>query len=147
MNSKIAFYALLLSVVCSGLGAWWGISQGVKHGVALDAVAFSAISTAQIKKLESGDPEDIEEVVSLLELYIDHGLDQFAWYGEHGNPYVSELIFSDYEASMIRGVRHAAKYRAGNPEKDVSEMLSDRLRSEYDEAYIKRKSVVEVMGK
>ena len=147
MNFKIAFSVLFLSVVCSGLGAWWGISQGVKHGVALDAIAFAAISTAQIEKLKSDDPEDIEDVVSLLEFYIDHGLDQFAWYGEHGNPYVSELIFSDYEASMIRNVRYAAEYRAVNPEKDVSEMLSDRLSSEYDEAYIKRKSVVEVMGK
>ncbi len=147
MNLKIAFSGFLLSVVCLGLGAWWGISQGVKHGGAIDAVAFAAISTAQIKKLKAGDPEDIEHVVSLLEFYVDHGIDQFVWYGEQGNPYVGELVVPDYEKSMIKSVRHAAKYRAENPEKNISEMLSDSIRSEYDEAYIKRESVIDVMGK
>jgi len=133
----------MLSASCFVIGAWIGFWQGIKHSGALEAVSFSALSTVQIDKLKSGDSEKIDEVVSFLEFYVDHGLNQFVWYREHGNANIGELIVSDYENSMIKSVRHAAKYRDRNHEENISDMLSKNSQKEYEDAYLERQSVIE----
>lgn len=142
-RKEYVFHFLIL-VTSFGLGSWWGFWEGVKHGGALEKVAFAHISTAQIERLENGAREDIDSVIGLFEIYVDSGIDQFLWYSESGVKYMGSLISPDYESQMTKSVKEIAKYRAENPENDISDYLSSaEKREEYLDAYYMRQALVE----
>jgi len=128
------------------LGAWWGFKQGQQYGSALESVAFAHISTAQIKRLKSGGPEDIENVISLFDIYINHGVDRFYWYTKNGNKQVGEFFYKGYEKSLVKAMKGIASFRVVNPEKDISDHLSGEAKQAYVDGYITREAVIELMA-
>lgn len=145
LSYKVLVASLVLIVSCTGVGFWWGFNQGVRYWGVLDSVAFANISTAQVNRLQSGNPEDIDKVISLFDIYINSGIDSFYWYSENGNKYIGELFYKGYEASLVKSMKNIATYRMGNPEKDISSFLSGEAKESYIDKFVKREAVVEVM--
>ena len=134
-----------LLIACSAVsGAWWGFKQGQEYGSVMESVSFAHISTAQVDRLESGNRKDIERVIELFNLYINHGVDRFYWYAEHGNKHIAGLFYEGHEEILIRSMKGIATFRASNPEKDFSSGLSGLAKENYLEAYRNRKAVIEI---
>lgn len=145
-SRKNIFVFLPIFVFTSLLCVWWGFSQGVRYGGTLESVAFANISTAQIKRLQTGDPKEIEKVTSLLDSYVSHGIDQFHWYAENGYQLIGDLYYDGYEGSLVKSMKNIAKFRVENPEEDFSGALSGEIKEEYIERYTNRKILVEVIS-
>ena len=133
-------------VLTSLSSAWFGFKQGAKYSSASEYLALAAISTAQVNRLKSGNKEDINNVVSLFDIYINHGVDQFYWYSENGNKYIGDLFYTGYESSMVDSIKIIASHRSRDPEIDVSSSLSGEVKDSYVDGYIIRKSVIGVIS-
>ncbi len=117
---------------------WIGFKKGLEHGGAIEATSLGAISTAQISRLESGTQEDIDNVIALFEIYVNHGLDQFYWYSEYGNSFWANFVTDNYEDKMLTSVKIIAQYRKKNPESELMKKINN-------ETYMKRKAIVDVL--
>lgn len=139
-NVKSTVTIILIVLAISSGSAWYGFWKGFEHGGALETTAFAALSTAQIKRLKSGDGGDIENVISFFEYYVDHGLNQYNWYEESGSELWGSLLTDDYDESLVHAAKVAAVYRAKNPEDEMIETI-DPLH------YAKRKLAIEKLTK
>lgn len=142
MTLKIVKWPLVFFILLGALflGIWIGFQKGVAYGGALEGASFAALSTAQIHRLKAGDQKGVDEVISFLEWYVDHGLNHYYWYSEHGNEYWGKLISADYEEDIKKATRYAAAYRATNPEDEIIKKVDL-------EGYELRKSVVKSFSK
>ncbi|MDO6568153.1 hypothetical protein Q4561_13860 [Alteromonas sp. 1_MG-2023] len=141
MRKSMNFVGITLAVFLFSSGsAWYGYWKGVEHGGALETTALGALSTAQIKRLKSGTPDDINAVIGFFEYYVDHGLNQYNWYDENGSKFWGNLLANDYEESLIRSAKLVAIYRAENPENTMIESI-------YPVDFAKRKQAVEKLTK
>lgn len=134
---KYAVFVFLLIGV-SVLSTWVGFRKGLEHGAAIEATSFGAISAAQILRLKSGTQEDIDNVIGLFEFYVDHGLNQFYWYGENGNSFWGDFIVDGYDGLMLDSAKILAQYRSENPEQEIMKEIDH-------ESYAQRKVVVEAL--
>lgn len=140
MVSKYSKYGMfiLLLVGVSIFSTWFGFKKGLEHGAAIEATSFGAISAAQIARLKSGRQEDIDNVISLFEIYVDHGLNQFYWYRENGSSFWGDFVVDEYNSSMQSSAKRLAQYRRDNPENELMKDIDN-------ESYVQRKAVVEVL--
>jgi hypothetical protein len=130
------------------LGGFYGFNQGVQNYAALESVLVGYMNTAQVNRLKSGSNEEIKNVSGYLLVGVDHGLDQYAWYEEKGNHFLSNLLLADHTNLLDKSIQGIASFRSENPEVDLAGVLNDEeSKNRYAEMYAKRQSVILEFGK
>jgi len=145
--TKSIVIPLVVGILSFCAGILYGFDSGIKNYAALESILTGHISTGYAKKLTSPNEDNIDATKGYLEFQIDNGLDSYIWYKESGNKLLSKISLSEhleqYEVSVIQ----LAKYRANNPETDISKFLEkESAIKSYKETLHKRKSLIKQLA-
>ncbi len=120
MHSIIKYGLLTLSISTATFfaGLYYGFDSGAKNYYALESVLSANFDVANARRLKSGTVEDLNKIDGILNLKIDNAVDQYNWYQESGNKYLSQMFFDGHIKLLPDSIMWVAKHRKKYPEKE-----------------------------